>query len=424
MISPEKIPTFTGDLVELQREIGLMRQAAQAIREHGADVNARFQHLDASYSAPEAGQLFATTQAVEETASSFADDLETVAGALSDYVVEVAEIVKRLESLRGQAAVFVESVQGDQGAFRDWTSDQDKVDEHQAIWNGVNAAVAAFQAAEVACADRITATVQGTRWHIDDGSPKQKNAYGFSADQLGQADELPWGSPAHHTSLPFGMDYHLREFGVSVYDNAAGAVEGLVNLFSPGEEGDATRDGLGRVFIGIGGYALDPLNERDDLSPGFDRLLDENRPYAKEFAKSLVGWDDWGTNPAKAAGTVVFNGLTLGAGPLGAASRAGGAAGKAGAGARVAGGLAKIGEVLDPIGAATRTVGAAARILPKVSELTSGIRAATDVAGASEAAHSVIRLSDGSQLRVSDGEFTFGLADVHRGEHRDQQTDG
>jgi hypothetical protein len=411
VISPDKIPTFTGDLVELQREIGFMRQAAKAIREHGADVNARFQHLDASYRAPEAGQLFATTQAVEGTASSFADDLETAAGALSDYVVEVAEIVKQLESLRGQAAVFVESVQGDQGAFRDWTGDQDKVDEHQAIWDGVNAAVAAFQRAEVACADRITATVEGTRWHINDGSPKQKNAYGFSADQLGEADVLPWGSPAHHTTLPFGVDHHLREFGVSVFDNAAGAAEGLVNLFSPGEEGDATRDGLARVFIGIGGYALDPLNDRDDLDPGFDRLLDENRPYAMEFAKSFVGWDDWATNPAKAAGTVVFNGLTLGAGPLGVASRAGGAAGKTGAGARIAGGLARIGEVLDPIGAATRTVGAAARVLPKISELTSGIRAAADVAGASDAAHSVIRLSDGSHLRVSDGEFIPG----HRG---------
>ncbi|GEC09781.1 hypothetical protein SSP24_74360 [Streptomyces spinoverrucosus] len=251
MINPDKIPTFTGDLIGMQQYIAAMRRAAKAIRDNGGDVHTRFQGLSAFYQAPEASDLFATTQAVGDKSLSFATDLETVADALSDYVVEAAEIVKQLESLRGQAQVFVESVKDDDGLFRNWQQDQDKVDEHQAIWDGVNAAVAAFQQAEVTCADKITALVGGTQWHINDGSPKQENAYGFTAEQLSEADKLPWGTPAHHEALPFGIDYHLQQVGISLWDNAAGSVEGLVDLFSPGEDGDAAwiRTATGRARV-------------------------------------------------------------------------------------------------------------------------------------------------------------------------------
>jgi len=406
VISPEKIPTFTGDLIELRREIISLRRAAKAIREHGDDVHTRFQRLDTSYRAPEAEQLFATTQAVQDTSGGFADQLETVAGALETYAVEVADIVRQLEALRAHAAAFVESVKGDDGLLTSWRKDADKVAEHQALWDGVNAAVAAFQRAEVTAADTITATVGGTQWHINDGSPKQKNAYGFSADQLAQATELPWGKPEHHEALPLGIDYHLQQTGISIWDNASGAVEGLVDLFSPGEEGDATRDGLSRVFIGISGYLLDPAGDRKDLNPSMKRLMDDSKPYTKEFAKSFVGWNDWSTNPGKAMGTVIFNGLTLGAGPLGAASRAGSAAGEASAAARAAGTLSKIGEVLDPIGAATKTVGTAARVLPKVSDLVPGVRAATETAAHADAVHSILHLSNGDQVLIKSGEFS------------------
>ncbi|MFI2036113.1 hypothetical protein ACH470_15850 [Streptomyces bottropensis] len=409
MISPEKIPSFTGDLVDLQQQIAAMRRAARAIREHGGDVHTRFQNLSSSYKAPEAGQLFATTQAVESRSSSFADDLEKVATALTDYVVEVAEIVRQLESLRGQARVFVASVQGDDGLFQNWQKDQDKVGQHQAIWDAVNAAVAAYQQAEVTCADKITALVDGTQWHINDGSPKQDNAYGFNADQLAAADKLPWGTPAHHEVLPFGIDHHLEQFGISLKDNVVGTFEGVVNLFSSGEEGDATREGLLRVIVGAESYLLDPHGDREPtFGPWQEQFMDESRPYAKEFAKGLVGWDDWADNPGKAAGTLVFNGLTLGAGPLGATAKGLSAAGKGGAGARVAGTLATVGEVLDPIGAAAKTVSTTARVLPTIRELTTGIRTATDAAAAADTAHSVLRLADGSEVRISDGQFTPG----------------
>ncbi|ORT59280.1 hypothetical protein [Streptomyces sp. CB03238] len=402
MISPEKIPTFTGDLGELQRDIIALRQAAKAIRENCSDVHSRFQNLSASYKAPEAGQLFGTTQAVQDTSGSFADRLETVAGALETYAVEVVEITKQLEMLRWQAGRFVESVKDDDGPLGNWRKDEEKVAEHQALWDGVNTAVAAFQQAEVTCADKITALVGGTQWHINDGSPKQENPYGFSAEQLSQAESLPWGTPEEREFLPFGVDHHLKEFGVGLWDNAAGTVEGLVDLFSPGEEGGAAREGLLRVIVGAEAYLVDPHGDRD-LSPVMKKFMDDSKPYAKEFAKSFVGWDDWTTNPGKASATVVFNVLTLGVGPLKAGSAA-----KAGAASRVAGTLAKVGEVLDPIGAAAKTVGTAARSLPRVADLVAGVRGAPAAAAAADAAHSVLEFPDGSQLRIQDGEFIPG----------------
>ncbi|MEV5592890.1 hypothetical protein [Streptomyces sp. NPDC052496] len=405
MISPEKIPSYTGNLAELQHEVTRLRQAAREIRGHGHAVHARFQHLDASYKAPEAEQLFATTQAVNDTSGDVAGKLESVADALAGYADEVAVIVQRLESLRQKASAFVASVKDDQDPISGgWRHDQDKVDEHQALLDGVTAAVAAFQQAGVTAADKITALVHGTRWHINDGSPKQKNAYGFSAEQLTEAPKLPWGSPEHYWGTPLGIDYHLQEFGISLWDNAAGSVEGLVNLFSSGEEGDAAREDLGKIAMGLASYAVDPAGDRKDLNPT-QRLYAPYRKDAKEFAKSFVAWDDWATNPGKAVGTVFYNGLTLASGPLGAVSKTGAAAGKAGAAARVAGTLAKVGEVMDPIGAAGKTVGVAARALPKLSEVTAGLRAATDAAAAADTPHSVIELGNGAKVRIEDGQF-------------------
>ncbi|MBT2492714.1 hypothetical protein J7E96_30230 [Streptomyces sp. ISL-96] len=108
---------------------------------------------------------------MQDTSGTFAGRLETVAGALETYALEVAGLIKQLEMLRWRAAVFVESVKDDEGPFESWRKDEDKVAEHQAIWDGVNAATAAFQQAEVTCADKITALVDGTQWHINDGSP-------------------------------------------------------------------------------------------------------------------------------------------------------------------------------------------------------------------------------------------------------------
>ncbi|MEG3632154.1 hypothetical protein V5O46_31750, partial [Streptomyces sp. C6-003] len=90
--------------------------------------------------------------------------------------------------------------------------------------------------------------------------------------------------------------------------------------------------------------------------------------YAKEFGKSLVAWDMWDENPARASATVVFNLLTLGAGPLRAAS-----AGRAGAAARTAATVAKVGDAIDPISATAKVTGHAIPTIARVTDSLKGM---------------------------------------------------
>ncbi|MFE4858716.1 hypothetical protein [Streptomyces sp. NPDC056670] len=407
MISPDKVPTYTGDIGAVEVEVGRLRKAAQAIREHGGDVNTRFQHLSSVYRAPEAEHLFQTTQGVYDTSASFASKLETVAGALETYACEIRPLVDKLERLRFEAAAFVASVQGQGDIDPKWHHDKAKMDAHNALLHEVAATVRAFQDAEVTAADRITSLVGGTQWHLANGSPEQSNPYGFSEGQLDGDAKLPWGAPEHYSRLPFGLDWHIQQFGDSLGDNIKGAVTGFVDLFRPGEKGQETRKGLAMTIAGAEDYLRDPDGKRP-----FNWVGTEGRPYAKEFGKSLVGWDDWKTNPGKASGTVVFNLLTFASGPLGAASKVGKAGEAASVAARTAGVVSKVGEVLDPIGATAKVVGTGARALPKVSELAKSIAAVAKVTSEARGVHSVLEWN-GSKLHLGNGEFSVSKNGTH-----------
>lgn len=125
----------------------------------------------------------------------------------------------------------------------------------------------------------------------------------------------------------------------------------------------------------------------------------DSKQNAKEFAKGFVAWDMWEENPSRAAATVVFNGLTLGVGPLKLAS-----AGKAGAAAKAAATVAKVGEVIDPLGAAVKVTGHA---IPRIAQVTENLRGVNNVP-ALRTPHSVLEFSDTSGrsvLVVEDGRF-------------------
>ncbi|MCF2434567.1 hypothetical protein LV779_06505 [Streptomyces thinghirensis] len=121
----------------------------------------------------------------------------------------------------------------------------------------------------------------------------------------------------------------------------------------------------------------------------------------KEFGKALVAWDMWQENPTRAAGTVIFNVLTLGAGPLAIASKAS----KGGVAGRTAGVAAKAGMFMDPVYIGLRATGTTVSAVPKLSELTSRIMGATGTAADAQRVHSVIELEDGSKVVIENGEF-------------------
>ncbi|MFE1029330.1 hypothetical protein ACFW5I_33105 [Streptomyces sp. NPDC058818] len=404
MINPSGIPQFTGDFDQLDKDVSALRSDAIGIRDGGSDVHSRFQMLEAFYTAPEAETLFATTQPVMDKADTFATDLETVADALDTFSIEARPLAKRLDQLKRDAITFVNSVDGDD----DWTEDEDKVDKNSRLLDDVTAAQSAFREAERRAATKISAIVGGPRFVADDGSGLVERGtvlYGYDTDLFAGAEKLPWGTPEDQTYEAWSLGWfgHGAKslFWDGIYKDGIEATAKGVWALGTGD-GEAW-SGLKDVVTGIGLYTMKPYDALMDWAVGPDKeSADEVRAKkaTKEFGKALVAWDMWQENPTRAAGTVIFNVLTLGAGPLAVASRAskGGLAGK------TAGVAAKAGLFMDPVYVGLRGPGAAVGKLPKLSEVTAGIR--TGIGASSNATRTVSVLEfRGAKVMLVDGRF-------------------
>ncbi|MFI9274595.1 hypothetical protein ACIGXM_28375 [Kitasatospora sp. NPDC052896] len=372
MIDPDAIPQFTGDLAQLESDVTGLKSDASAIGTTGANIHSTFQGLAAFYEAPEAEQLFATTKPVADTAKVFESDLEKVAAALSEYASEVRPIAQRLKDLKEQASTFVAGVKDD----HDWQYDSSKVDQDNKLRSEVDAAVASFWDAERHCANKIEAVFNGTTFIANDGSNKS-TMYGYSAQQLDGASGLPWGDAVEQKHHWYDAWYWGKSFvsGV-VIDGVWGTLKGLGGLV--GLEGWNTFvnswKGLGELGIGLASYGfpnfvLMPIGMAipDSVLP---KWVQESRKATREAGKSMLAWDEWGKNPARAAGGVVFNVLTLAAGGEGAGLNAAGDAGKASVAARAIGMAGKVGEVIDPMTYIAKGVGAGLKgvaSIPKVA---------------------------------------------------------
>ncbi|MFE7165935.1 hypothetical protein [Streptomyces sp. NPDC057616] len=411
MINPSGIPQFTGDFAQLDKDVSGLRSEAIGIRNGGMDVHSRFQMLGAYYTAPEADDLFATTQPVMEKADTFATDLETVADALDTFSIEARPLAKRLEQLKTDALAFVGSVDGDD----DWTEDEDKVHRNKELVDDVTATQLAFQEAERRAASKISTIVGGPKFVADHGSgfyDLNTVKYGYDGGLLEGAKELPWGSVDEQSYEAWSLGWFghgAKSFvwdGI-YHDGIEAGVSGLWTLVG-GNGSDAAGDawgGLKDVVTGIGLYTATPYDAAMDWAFGPDKeSADEVRAKkaAKEFGKSLVAWDQWQENPARAAGTTVFNVLTFGVGPLSVVSKTS----EIGAVAKGAGVAAKLGEFMDPISVGVRATGKTVSALPRLSDLTSHLLPAAR-AGAADAhgVHSVIELEDGSKVVIENGEF-------------------
>ncbi|MER5490744.1 hypothetical protein [Streptomyces sp. NPDC002490] len=364
-INPCTIPQFTGDLEELETQRKVLHAAAGTFRDSGADVHARFQGLSAFYTAPEAEQLFATTTPVKTESDLFADQLESVTTALSEYAAEVRPIEARLKQLQADATTFANSISGDEH----WKDDGDKVEENNDLVKDVNAAVAAFWSAERTCANKITALVCGTHFVADDGSGAP-NMYGFAEGDLDNTRELPWGSQVEESRRWWEVHHHVGSFLKGVFvDGLWGTIRGLGTLV--GVDGwDAAGQawtGLAKVATGLVITAVPIVGTAYWLLPD-DKLpswLRDSRTAVKETGKALVAWDEWGKNPARAAGATTFNVVTT------VFTGGAGAAAKTGSVARVIGALGKTGRLLDPV---TYIAKGGKVVTVKVGDLLAGLR--------------------------------------------------
>ncbi|MEV4431736.1 hypothetical protein [Streptomyces sp. NPDC049585] len=366
LIVPSGIPQFTGNVDTLVSDAKTLTSDAKLFRDSGASVHSTFQGLSACYKAPEADRLFATTAPVATKSSAFASDLEKVSGALSTYATEIRPLAKKLGDLRDEAVAFVESVQGD----NHWRRDKKKVEHNNSLWHSVNATVAAFHDAERACHDKIVALVGGEKLVVDDGSHKP-NMYGYKASDLDHAEETPWGSMAEreYTGIAW-LGHQVKSFVWDgfIVDGVWGTVKGLGTLVGTDgwDKAGEAWTGLGKLATGVV-ISCTPLSgaywaARDDQLPGW---LRDSRTAVKETGKALVAYDQWGKNPARAAGGVTFNVLTT------VFTGGAGAAGKGGAVAKTVSALGKAGRIVDPM----TYVGKAGRFaFVKVGDAMSGLK--------------------------------------------------
>ncbi|GAA4662558.1 hypothetical protein [Streptomyces youssoufiensis] len=390
-IDPSGIPTFTGNLPELEKHIAGLRGDASKVRKTGADTHTEFQKLSSFYKAPEADQLFATTQPVRDTADRFADDLTTVASALEGYATEVRPIVAKLKRLRAEAVAFVEDIEDDD----DWQYDGDKVDKNNDLVKDVSATVAQFWAAERAAANKITSLVNGgTVWREDDGSGG-KNMYGYSVDDMKKAGETPWGKAVEEKHHAWEIGHWAKSFVWDgfIVEGVWGTLKGLGGLvgLQGWETFKQSWKGLGQLATGLAILTVPGGLIAYDLLPegGVKNWARDSLKTTKEVGKSMVAWDEWRKNPGKAAGLVGFNVVTT------VATGGAGAATKTGTAGKIAATAGKVGRAVDPMTYIVKAGAAGLGKMPRIGDVTASLTGLTTVKG--------VELPDGS-IRLPDGQ--------------------
>jgi hypothetical protein len=350
MINPAEIPQIPGN-IEAVGEYGVtLRTQGQAFATTGSDVDSSWQGLSAVYTAPEAAQLFAATGPVRERTGTVGADVGAVGNALVAYADEVGPIKAELASLRTQAEAFVRVATADP----DWRANPALVEENNRLIAAVDTQVADWMTAQRDCANAIDARYGGTHYVPDNGDAVQNpDEYGYSAAQLDQAatgeQGLPWGT-ADERDKPWwedGLDGAGSFVEGFVVDGAWGTVQGLGNLVGFGGEEALSQswEGLGKLALGFTPIGI--INNFTDL-PGLPQgtiaeTLDQT-------GRALFAVDEWGEDPARAAGAVVFNvgSIIFGTKGAGAGARGLGAAAE---GAEAAGLAARVsGRVADFIG--------------------------------------------------------------------------
>ncbi|MEU1215741.1 hypothetical protein ABZ424_25740 [Streptomyces sp. NPDC005790] len=343
----EGIPVFTGNLATLDVNVTELTSAGETIATATSDVHSSFGGLQAFYKAPEAEQLFATTKPVVDTGLTLQSDLKTIAGALSTYSDTVYPLVEKLKEIKRDAGAFLVKVNADDK----WREDGDLIEENNNRRDEIAETLSAFQDAEIACHAKIVGLVCGVPLKKSDGSDS-KHQYGYDAETLKQAEGLPWGDPLVESTPGWQVWEHAWDFTKGFFvDGVWGTVKGLGTLvgFDGWDAAGQAWKGLAQLATGVA-ISLSPVaavgfwTAKDEDLPTW---LRESRTAVKETGKALIAYDQWGENPARAAGAVTFNVVTtVFTGGTGGAVAGGG---KAALAAKALSAAGKVGRFVDPM---------------------------------------------------------------------------
>ncbi|MEU6483390.1 hypothetical protein [Streptomyces sp. NPDC046887] len=404
-VNPAEVPVFTGNLEVLDSKVKALSGTGGKIATAAGDVHTSFGGLRAFYQAPEAEQLFATTQPVKDKALAISGDMCTIAGALGSYANEVRPLKQKLDDLRRAAVDFRTKIAEDDK----WREDLDLVEENNDRRNEIAEVWTQFQAAERSAHAKIVALVGGKALKVNDGS-NGEGMYGYDAEALKGAKSLPWGDAVEESTPWWQVWEHAYDFGKGIIvDGVWGTIKGLGTLvgFQGWDAAGQAWKGLGQLATGLAITAT-PLAAvywtADDKD--LPAWLRDSRTAMKETGKALVAWDQWGSNPARAAGAVTFNVLTTVF--TGGAGGAAAGAGKAGAVAKAISFAGKAGRAIDP---ATYLFKGAGMGFTKIGDAMSGIKAMGNIdipaipegtvilpEGSLALPDGTIRLPDGAEL--------------------------
>ncbi|MEV3928294.1 hypothetical protein [Streptomyces sp. NPDC049944] len=365
----EGIPVFTGNLATLDVKVTELTSAGETIATTTGDVHSSFGGLHAFYQAPEADQLFATTKPVVTSGQTLKSDLKAIASALSTYSDTVHPLVEKLKEIKRDAGAFLVKINADDK----WREDGDLIEENNHRRDEIVETLVAFQEAETACYNKITALVCLVPLTKNDGSGG-KNQYGFDAETLKHAEGLPWGDPLVESTPGWQVWEHAWDFTKGFFvDGVWGTIKGLGTLvgFDGFEAAGQAWKGLAQLATGVA-ISLSPVvavqywTAKDEDLPTW---LRESRTAVKETGKALIAYDQWGDNPSRAAGAVTFNVVTtVFTGGTGGAVAGGG---KAALAAKALSAAGKVGRFVDPM---TYIFKGASFGLTKVGDAMAGLK--------------------------------------------------
>lgn len=392
-VDPAEVPVFTGNLAVLDAKVKAISSGGAAVATKTSDVHTSFGGLQAFYQAPEADQLFATTKPVSDLGLKLSSDMCTIAGALGTYSRDAAPIVKKLETLKAEAQAFRTETDKDEK----WREDGDLIDENLERRNKIAEVWAEFQEVERAAYGKIVALVGGKPLKVNDGS-NGKDMYGYDAEAMKQSKSLPWGDAVEESIPAWQVWEHAWEFGKGiVVDGVWGTLKGLGGLvglqgwdvFKQSWTGLA-KLGTGLAIMSVPGVGPLFLAAPDDKLPSW---LRDSRTAMKETGKALLAWDQWGSNPSRAAGAVTFNVLTTVF--TGGAGGAVSGAGKAGAVAKTLSFAGKAGRAIDPMTYMFKGAGAG---FAKIGDVMAGLKGAGKFEVPSINLDGAVALPDGAVL--------------------------
>lgn len=299
-IKPEEIPGKDIDPDAILTNATTITTVAASVRDNGAAIHTKWQGMAAVYIAPESDTLLGLMAPVNSQATTAGDNLDIVAGALTQFAADVAPIKAELDSLRLQAQWFVDntvangvqvrelnpawmSTQGYYGSYagayssypasstgsgssadipqyrtvhKEWHEDQDAVDRNNELISAVNAQMVLLWEAERTAANKIRALYGAEPLHSFQ-SEDDPNGYGL--DEIPEGTEMPWGAEVERSEGcgEATVNFVFKDFlweGI-VVGGIWGTIEGLGTLvlgYNPATGDWFSGDAYGAAWSNLG----------------------------------------------------------------------------------------------------------------------------------------------------------------------------